>query len=385
MIISSLNANFLKKFKSIKFKSVIMKITFLPSDYLINGLRNLVDIQKIESTFLLRAVRIVNDSSNTIRLKKYRFDHLIESEIVKSVIYEESMIRKKAEDIKLTLERLSHSDMAKLFMGQAELWNKEQFSTSELKQNQETGFRTEYFTYMGEKPIDQLKFTISYLENNKVCKEEITIPIKQYKCKNNYTFPLNGAWIPVNTSDNPYEHRRMHSQEFGFDLVKTDSNMKIIPDTGNQNNKIVYYGTEVLAIAEGLVVDIFESFPENPGAGELISQEQMQELFPITGYLPIAAGNYIVIEHQGEEFSFYAHLIPNSLKVKSGEKVKQGQVLGLLGNSGNSTAPHLHFQLMQGSDPLTARGLPCKFDNLTGLEGEKVEIVDKNFSIVYAE
>ena len=137
MIISSLNANFLKKFKSIKFKSVIMKITFLPSDYLINGLRNLVDIQKIESTFLLRAVRIVNDSSNTIRLKKYRFDHLIESEIVKSVIYEESMIRKKAEDIKLTLERLSHSDMAKLFMGQAELWNKEQFSTSELKQNQD--------------------------------------------------------------------------------------------------------------------------------------------------------------------------------------------------------------------------------------------------------
>ncbi|MHA1218211.1 MAG: M23 family metallopeptidase [Candidatus Heimdallarchaeaceae archaeon] len=362
-----------------------MKISYLPPDYLINGLRNLENIKRVESNFFLRAVRIENDSSNKIQLNQYRFDIQRDSEILKTIIYDEEMIKKKAEDVSGLIDALPHPDLSKFILGTAEFWNKENLSCCELEQNQETGLRLEHFVFMDKEPVNQLIFTVFYKENNEEKKEEIKIPLKQYTCKNQYVLPLKGAWIPINTFDNPYEHRRMHSQEFGFDLVKVDKDMNLSTNSGKKNEMFSFYGEEVIAIADGVVVDTFDHLPENPAAGELLPEEDLGKIIMELGYLPIAAGNYVVIEHPGKEYSFYAHLIPNNLKVKSGDKVKQGQVLGLLGNSGNSTAPHLHFQLMQGPNPLTARGLPCKFNNLTGLEGEKIEIIDKNFSIVYSK
>lgn len=372
------------KYRSAKRESN-MKISFLPSDYLINGLRNLEDIGRKESSFFLRAVRIINDSSNKIILTQYRFDIQRNSETLKSIIYNEKMIQKKAEDVSKLTEALPHPDLAKFFLGTAEFWNKDKLSLNELEQDQETGLRLEHFVYMDKEPVDQLKFTVYYTEKGDQKKEVIIMPLQQYECKNEYIFPLRGAWIPANPFDNPYEHRRMHSQEFGFDLIKVDKEMNLSSSSGRENESHIFYGEEVIAIADGVVVDTFEQLPDNPAAGELLPEEDLGKVIMESGYLPVAAGNYVVIEHPEDECSFYAHLIPNSLKVKNGEKVKQGQVVGLLGNSGNSSAPHLHFQLMQGSNPLTARGLPCKFTNLTGLEGEKIELIDKNFSIVYAE
>ncbi|MHA1347501.1 MAG: M23 family metallopeptidase [Candidatus Heimdallarchaeaceae archaeon] len=362
-----------------------MIISYLPSDYLINGLRKLEDIQRIESSFILRAVRIKNDSTNIIKLTQYRFDIQRNSETLRTIIYDEKMIRKKAEDVGKLIDALAHPDLAKFFLGTAEFWKKDNLSLNELEQDQETGLRLEHFIYMDKESVDHLKFTVNYTENGEEKKEEIIISLQQYTCKNQYIFPLRGAWIPVNTFDNPYEHRRMHSQEFGFDLIKVDKDMNLSSNSGKKNESHTFYGEKVIAIADGVIVDSFDQLPDNPTAGEYLPEEDLGKIIAESGYLPIAAGNYIVIKHPGEEYSFYAHLIPNSLKVKIGEKVKQGQVIGLLGNSGNSTAPHLHFHLMQGPDPLSARGLPCSFTNLTGLEGEKIELVDKNFSIVYAE
>ena len=64
-------------------------------------------------------------------------------------------------------------------------------------------------------------------------------------------------------------------------------------------------------------------------------------------------------------FAFYAHLQPGSVRVKVGDTVKTGQVLGLLGNSGNSDAPHLHFHIMDGPRPLSSNGLPYRFSSFT--------------------
>jgi murein DD-endopeptidase MepM/ murein hydrolase activator NlpD len=77
-----------------------------------------------------------------------------------------------------------------------------------------------------------------------------------------------------------------------------------------------------------------------------------------------AAGNYVVIQHTPEEFSFYAHLMPQSVCVRPGEAVKCGQVIGRLGHSGNSTEPHLHFQVTDGADPLLSAGIPLRFKNI---------------------
>lgn len=80
----------------------------------------------------------------------------------------------------------------------------------------------------------------------------------------------------------------------------------------------------------------------------------------------------MILAHAHGEYSFYAHLIPGSLQVRLGDSVRQGQVLAHLGNSGNSDALHLHFQLMDGPDLLSARGLPCSFVNLRDVMGQMV-------------
>jgi hypothetical protein len=73
-------------------------------------------------------------------------------------------------------------------------------------------------------------------------------------------------------------------------------------------------------------------------------------------------GNLVVIDHGGGEFSSYAHLKPGSIAVRIGEQVTRGQQIGQVGSTGNSTEPHLHFQLCNGPDPVMCAGVPVKFE-----------------------
>ena len=82
--------------------------------------------------------------------------------------------------------------------------------------------------------------------------------------------------------------------------------------------------------------------------------------------IQMAAGNYVVVDIGEGRFAFYAHLQPGSLRVKVGDKVTTGQVLGLLGNSGNTDGPHLHFHVMDSPSPLVSNGLPYVFTSFTG-------------------
>ncbi len=72
------------------------------------------------------------------------------------------------------------------------------------------------------------------------------------------------------------------------------------------------------------------------------------------------AGNHIIMR-TGETYALYAHLAPGSVAVTRGHEVRTGEVIGRVGHTGNSTAPHLHFQLMDSADPLKANGVPCAF------------------------
>jgi murein DD-endopeptidase MepM/ murein hydrolase activator NlpD len=82
---------------------------------------------------------------------------------------------------------------------------------------------------------------------------------------------------------------------------------------------------------------------------------------PIT--LETVGGNHVVLDIGGGHYAFYAHLKPGSLKVKLGDKVKRGQVIGLVGNTGNSTEPHLHFHVADGISPLGSEGLPYRLES----------------------
>jgi murein DD-endopeptidase MepM/ murein hydrolase activator NlpD len=74
------------------------------------------------------------------------------------------------------------------------------------------------------------------------------------------------------------------------------------------------------------------------------------------------AGNHVVLDHGNGEFSLLAHLQKGSLRVKAGDTVKAGQPLGLCGNSGNTSEPHLHIHLQTGPEfPGATEGLPMAF------------------------
>ena len=74
----------------------------------------------------------------------------------------------------------------------------------------------------------------------------------------------------------------------------------------------------------------------------------------------------VVIDIGGGNFAFFAHLQPGSLRVRLGDKVHRGDVIALLGNTGNTDAPHLHFHVMDGPSPIDANGLPYAFNRFTG-------------------
>ena len=76
-----------------------------------------------------------------------------------------------------------------------------------------------------------------------------------------------------------------------------------------------------------------------------------------------APGNHVVIDHGNQEYSLLAHMQPRSLKVRVGQKVKAGEPLGLAGNSGNTSEPHLHVHLMNKPSMLDGEGLPMPFDD----------------------
>ena len=108
-------------------------------------------------------------------------------------------------------------------------------------------------------------------------------------------------------------------------------------------------GKDAIAVADGIVVATKDSIPENvPGVNS--------RAVPIT--LETVGGNHVIIDIGNGRYAFYAHLQPGSLKVKRGDRVQRGQVLGLVGNSGNSTEPHLHFHLSDSPSPLASEGIP---------------------------
>jgi murein DD-endopeptidase MepM/ murein hydrolase activator NlpD len=178
--------------------------------------------------------------------------------------------------------------------------------------------------------------------------------------------PLRGEWVAVNGPSNTSGHRRaaipIHGavaigQRFAIDYVRVDERGNTFRTDRSANENFYAEGQEILSVAAGTVVDTKDSIPENVPGGRAV---------PIT--LATVAGNYIVVDIGQGHFAFYAHLKPGSLRVQVGARVQRGQVIGLVGNSGNSTEPHLHFHLADaraaGTSTLGAEGLPYAHETL---------------------
>ena len=178
--------------------------------------------------------------------------------------------------------------------------------------------------------------------------------------------PLEGqGWVAVNgCCDAITSHRGAVMavngelrvpERFAIDWVKLDDSGRAFTGDVSKLTSYAYYGTPIRAAADGVVVNLYDG-----------ADEQVPGVATATGITTEnIGGNMLVVDIGDGAFAFYAHLQRGSLKVKLGDRVTTGQVIGLLGNTGNSTAPHLHFHVMDGPSPLDANGLPFVFTNFS--------------------
>ncbi len=150
------------------------------------------------------------------------------------------------------------------------------------------------------------------------------------------------------------------AQRFGIDFSKVDAEGNVLPSPfpDDITNKMFYgYGAEVLAVADGVVGFVKDGIPENvpQASGEI------KPAAPITR--ETVSGNWLSIDLGKNRYAFYAHLQPGSIRVKAGARVRKGQVIGLLGNSGNAVGPHLHFHIGNANSLNGSEGVPFVFDS----------------------
>ena len=171
--------------------------------------------------------------------------------------------------------------------------------------------------------------------------------------------PLKGdGWLAANGPANSSGHRRglfpiggaAHiAQRFAIDWLQLREEGGSFKGDRLDNKNYRCYGSEVMAVADATVVTVKDGIPQNvPGINS--------RAVPIT--LETVGGNHVILDLGAGHFAFYAHLQPNEIRVKPGDRVKRGQTLALLGNSGNSTEPHLHFHICNVNSPLASEGLP---------------------------
>lgn len=174
--------------------------------------------------------------------------------------------------------------------------------------------------------------------------------------------PLKGSgWFNANGCCVPSNHRSFRmavsgaryvkSETFAIDWIQAKDN-RLFEGDGTKNEQYFAYGADIVSVADGTVVSVRDDMDDTP-----------PNTPPTTvkgpGDYP---GNNVVVLIQPGVWAAYAHLMPGSVAVKVGDVVTTGQLLGKLGSTGNSTAPHLHFGLGDGPDILTSNSIPFVID-----------------------
>lgn len=180
--------------------------------------------------------------------------------------------------------------------------------------------------------------------------------IENYKSEVPYDLPFEGEWTVVNGCfTKEFSHSwEIPTQRYAYDFLILDKNGK---SNNNQLKNVTdyyCYDQAILAPANGVVEEIVNNAEDSIilGKGRFFRRSRH------------IAGNYIIIKHRENEYSMLAHLKKDSMSIKVGEQVHRGQRIATCGNTGNSTEPHLHFQLQNDRSFYYSAGLPIRFSNI---------------------
>ena len=169
--------------------------------------------------------------------------------------------------------------------------------------------------------------------------------------------PVAGSnWVDANSccemtphrmALNPLNGQLWAAERFAIDYVQLLPDLRVFNGDKTKPESYAGFGADIHAVADGTVVAVLDGLPEQvPG--------KSPTGLPLEQY----AGNHIVQDIGDGNYALYAHLKTGSVRVKVGDRLTSGQVIALLGNTGNTDGPHLHFHVMSTPDPLRADGLP---------------------------
>jgi hypothetical protein len=178
--------------------------------------------------------------------------------------------------------------------------------------------------------------------------------------------PLRGSgWIAANgccatMTDHrggaiPVNGRLRLPERYANDFVQIGADRRLFTGPQASLSSYGYYGADVYAVADGTVVRAHDGEPE-----------QTPPDFPPPFDPTTAPGNWLVLDIGNGHYVLYAHLQPHSATVRAGDRVHRGQPVAKLGDTGSSSAPHLHFQVMDAPSPSASNGLPYEFDRFAG-------------------
>lgn len=189
--------------------------------------------------------------------------------------------------------------------------------------------------------------------------------------------PVAGdGWVATNGCCGRSSHRgammavggRLNGAErFAIDFLRIDTSVDpfvTFRGDGTSNEDYLAYGEPLLAVADATVVSVVSE-----------TADSTPQVAPTDLRFEQLGGSYVILDIGGGNFVYYAHLIQGSATVRVGERVSRGQVIGSLGNSGNSTEAHLHLHVSRAGLPLTADNVPYVFDRFTfvgSIDGDAV-------------
>lgn len=219
------------------------------------------------------------------------------------------------------------------------------------------GFRLNFNAPRSEK-IDRISYTYrAKAADGQVYGASLEIPVTSYQQKTSLIFPMKGKFMVM--SGHEYyenEHKYERSQQFGFDIVALGPNFEFATNDGATSSDYVGWGrSEIIAPAPGRVVYARNDIPDGAVKVAFLKLPHAKEAI---------AGNLVVIDHGNNEFSVFCHMHFGSVRVKAGDVVTAGEVIGLLGSAGSPGFPHLHYQLQAGPEIFGADGLPVTFSNI---------------------
>lgn len=236
------------------------------------------------------------------------------------------------------------------------------------------------YAFDSDADLSHLRYEFAFDVGDVEAKYHTTIDVhpQRYAAKTDLILPVAGRVLVHDGHDFYAHHRRLdvtgamttalgirtNMTRYAYDFSVVDREGRMFRGDGTKNEDWFGWGAPIYAPGDGVVVEAARDVEDNTKEHRL--RPDMQAVMK---NLHVIFGNYVVIDHENGEFSVLAHMKKDSVSVKAGDRVKQGQPIGAMGMSGDAFTVHLHYQVQR--DAKFGEGLPSYFRDFRRFRGSE--------------